>query len=90
MAFMAPMMAAAGGATAATSLGAMAAATVGTLALASALKPDTPTMKQSPTMPVADDAAVQARKRKETAAIMARSGRMSTILTDAGSDKLGG
>ena len=83
--FMAPAMAAA----ASTSLGAMAAATVGGLAVASALKPKTPAMQKTPTMPTPDDEAVLKEKRKKAAEVQARSGRASTILTDSGSDKLG-
>lgn len=42
-------------------------------------------------MPTADDAAVQAAKRKSLAASAARSGRLSTILSDSSTsnDKLG-
>lgn len=42
-------------------------------------------------MPVEDDPAIQAARRKKQAAVQARSGRESTILSEAGmTDKLGG
>ena len=41
-------------------------------------------------MPTADDAAVKNAKRKSIAAQVARRGRASTILSDSGSETLGG
>lgn len=44
-----------------------------------------------PALPDTDDEAVRAAKRKKAAQIQSRSGRASTLLSDAGtSDKLGG
>lgn len=44
-----------------------------------------------PALPDTDDEAVRAAKRKKAAEIQSRSGRASTLLSDAGtSDKLGG
>lgn len=42
-------------------------------------------------MPVPDDPAIKQAQQNRTAAIVARSGRLSTILSDdSGGDKLGG
>lgn len=54
-----------------------------------------PTAQPAPTpmpaMPDADDESVRAAKRKKAAEVQNRSGRASTLLSDAGtSDKLGG
>lgn len=52
--------------------------------LLSALSPDTPatpTLAPTPVMPVADDAAATAARRKRQADMAARQGRASTILT---------
>ncbi len=51
-------------------------------------KPQTPTFAPPAVMPMADDAAVQAARRRQAAALQQRSGRMSTILST--DDKLGG
>jgi len=50
---------------------------------AKAPKPPAP----PPVMPMADDKAVQEAKKRRTAQVQQRSGRMSTVLTD---EKLGG
>lgn len=51
---------------------------------------DKPEVKAPTPMPMADDAAVEAAKRRKQAEIQARSGRASTILSDTGGEKLGG
>lgn len=51
---------------------------------------DKPQVKAPTPMPMADDAAVEAAKRRKQAEIQARSGRASTILSDTGGEKLGG
>lgn len=49
---------------------------------------DKPQVK--PPTPMPDDTAIEAAKRRKQIEIQSRSGRASTILTDTGSDKLGG
>ncbi len=49
-----------------------------------------PQTKAATPMPMADDAAVEAAKRRKQIEIQSRSGRASTILSDTGGDKLGG
>lgn len=51
---------------------------------------DKPQVKPPTPMPMADDAAVEAAKRRKQIEIQSRSGRASTILSDSGGDKLGG
>lgn len=48
-----------------------------------------PVVKAPAVMPTPDDASVQAAKRRRLAADMARSGRQSTIMDQAVTDKLG-
>lgn len=67
-------------------IGSLVASTV----LSKAMTPKLPEPTPTTAMPTPDDAAVMAAKKKKAAEIQQRSGRLSTILTDAGSDKLGG
>lgn len=52
--------------------------------------PAPPAPSEPTVMPTADDAAVKNAKRKSIAAQVARRGRASTILSDSGSETLGG
>lgn len=52
-------------------------------------KPAAPAAPKAAVMPVSDDKAVEEARRRQIAAIQARSGRASTILSDGGA-KLGG
>ena len=52
--------------------------------------PPPPAASEPTVMPTADDAAVKNAKRKSIAAQVARRGRASTILSDSGSETLGG
>lgn len=52
--------------------------------------PAAPAPSEPTVMPTADDAAVKTAKRKSIAAQVARRGRASTILSDSGSETLGG
>ena len=58
--------------------------------LSKAMTPKMPEPSPTTAMPTPDDAQAMAAKRRKAAEIQARSGRMSTILTDTGSNKLGG
>lgn len=63
---------------------------LGGMAIGKAIAPSAPAASPvAPVMPVADDAAVQAARRRSIAAQQMRSGRASTILTN-NSDTLGG
>ena len=53
-------------------------------------KPKMPEIKAPTPMPTANDAAIDAAKRRKSLEIQARSGRASTILSDTGGQKLGG
>ena len=53
-------------------------------------QPAAPAIEAPPVMPTPNDATVLAAKRKSLAAQSQRQGRMSTILSDATDDPLGG
>ena len=67
---------------------AMATATAAAAGAKKLLTPKAPGVAAPKTMPTADDAAVQAARRRQVAEMQARGGRASTILSDG--DKLGG
>lgn len=70
--------------------------TAASMAIGQIMKPDTPQtpaapkVEAPPVMPLPDDEAAKAARKKSIMAQQQRSGRMSTILTDnSGSDTLG-
>ncbi len=67
-------------------LGSVASVLTGALGL----KPKTPKIPKTPVMPMADDLAVEAARKRSIAAIRSRSGRASTILSDDSNESLGG
>ena len=52
--------------------------------------PQAPKVKAPAVMPTPDDEAVNAARRRKIAAMQSRSGRVSTILTEGGDERLGG
>lgn len=66
------------------------ASAVASSVLSRAMTPKPPAPTEPKTMPTPDDEAIQAAKRNRMAAVQARSGRASTILSGDYSQKLGG